>query len=237
MNMIDTHCHVDLYDDPIGVAQNIERAQTQCIAVTMLPSHYRFGLPHLAELARVHAALGLHPLRVTEGERELEDFISLSKASKFIGEIGLDFSAEGRSTRSRQVEILDRILPSVKGRKFVTVHSREAAPTLLQMLTEKKIGSVCFHYFTAGPTAAIHAVAAGHFFSFNRRMLKGRHSNLLDVVPRNRVLVESDGPFLTKAPITAIQDAYSLIAEHWKVPLSETVEIIAQNFMACRTAD
>ncbi len=235
--MIDTHCHVDLYDDPIGVAQKIERAQTQCVAVTMLPSHYRLGLPHLATFDDVHAALGLHPLRVTEGERELDDFISLSTTCEFIGEIGLDFSREGRATKSRQVEVLDRILQWVKGRKFVTVHSREAAPTLLQMLAETGVGPVCFHYFTGGQSVATDAIDAGHFFSFNQRMLKGRQSALFDTVPRDRVLVESDGPFLTKAPTTATKDAYSLIAERWELSLSEVVEIIAQNFKACRTND
>jgi TatD DNase family protein len=203
----------------------------------MLPSHYRLGLPHLAPFDKVHAALGLHPLRVTEGERELGDFISQSKTCEFIGEIGLDFSPEGRSTKSKQIEVLDQILQWVKGRKFVTVHSRDAAPTLLQMLAEKGVGSVCFHYFTGGRAVVTDAIDAGHFFSVNRRMLKGRHSAFLDFVPRDRVLVESDGPFLTNAPITAMNDTYALIAERWRMSLSETVEIIVQNFDACRTAD
>jgi TatD DNase family protein len=237
MCIIDTHCHVDLYDDPIGVAQKIAQAQTQCIAVTMLPSHYRLGLPHLAAFDNVHAALGLHPLRVSEGERELDAFVSLSKECEFIGEIGLDFSHEGRSTKARQVEVLNQILQLVKGRKFVTVHSREAAPTLLQMLAETAVGSVCFHYFTGGQSAASDAINAGHFFSFNRRMLKGRQSALLEVVPKDRVLVESDGPFLTKVPITATKDAYSLIAERWDLSLPKTIKIISQNFKACRTND
>ncbi len=72
--MIDTHCHVDLYEDPVGLARKIEGAQSQCVAVTMLPSHFRLGLPHLAALSSVHAALGLHPLRAKEGECELDDF-------------------------------------------------------------------------------------------------------------------------------------------------------------------
>jgi Tat protein secretion system quality control protein TatD with DNase activity len=104
------------------------------------------------------------------------------------------------------------------------------------MLAESEVGSVCFHYFTGGPGVATDAIDAGHFFSFNRRMLKGRQSNLLNIVPRDRVLVESDGPFLTKAPITATKDAYELIAERWGASLSETIETIAQNFKACRTA-
>ncbi|GAA5484094.1 TatD family hydrolase [Haloferula sargassicola] len=235
--MIDTHCHVDLFDDPLGMAKKMERAQMQCIAVTMLPSHYRLGLPHLAAFDNVHAALGLHPLRIAEGERELGDFASLSTACEFIGEIGLDFSREGRSTKSRQVEVLDRILQSVKGRKFVTVHSRDAAPTLLQMLADAGVGSICFHYFTGSQSVATAAIDAGHFFSFNRRMLMGRQSALLETIPRDRVLVESDGPFLTKVPINATKDTYSLIADRWCLSVPETVAIISQNFKACRTSD
>jgi TatD DNase family protein len=234
--MIDTHCHVDLYEDPVSLARKIEATQLKCIAVTMLPSHFRLGLPHLATYSSVHAALGLHPLRVKEGESEVDDFISLSKTCDFIGEIGLDFSPEGRSTRSTQIDVLSRILSSVRGHKFVTVHSRDAAPVLLQILAESEFGPVCFHYFTSGPGVATEAIDAGHFLSFNRRMLKGRQSDLFNIVPRDRVLIESDGPFLTKAPITAMKDTYELIAERWGASLSETIETIAQNFKACRTA-
>lgn len=233
--MIDTHCHVDLFDDPVRVANQFQRAHTQCVAVTMLPSHYRLGLPHLAPFDNIHAALGLHPLRVTEGERELDDFLSLSSACEYIGEIGLDFSREGLSTKLKQIALLERLLKAVKGGKFVTVHSRDAAPVLLQVLAESGVGSVCLHYFTGGQSVAADAIDNGHFFSFNTRMLNGRHAVLLGSVPRDRVLVESDGPFFAKAPTTATKDVYSLIAERWELSLSETVEIISQNFKACRT--
>ncbi len=235
--MIDTHCHLDLHDDPVGLARKVEATQTMCVAVTMLPSHFRLGLPHLAPYKNVHAALGLHPLHVKEGECEIDEFVELSKTCDFIGEIGLDFSREGRETKSIQVEAFSRILNSVKGGKFVSVHSREAAKDLLQMLAKNKVGPICFHYFTAGPVVAAEGIEAGHFFSFNRRMLNGKHKALLDIIPRNRVLVESDAPFLTKNPITATKNTYALIAEHWKIPLSDVVKTIAQNFTSCRTAN
>jgi TatD DNase family protein len=202
----------------------------------MLPNHYRLGLPHLARFHNVHAALGLHPLRAKEGQNEVDSFVSLSRRCNFIGEIGLDFSSEGKATKEIQLEIFSRIVDVVKGGKFVSVHSRDAALDLLQILDRKKVGPVCFHYFTAGPEVAAAVVEAGHYFSFNRRMLNGKHKVLLDIVPKNRVLVESDSPFLTTSPITATRDAYTTIAGYWQVSLSDATKAIAQNFAKCRTA-
>lgn len=234
--MVDTHCHVDLSKNPIRLAEKMEAAQSECVAVTMLPSHYRLGVPHLARFHGVHAALGLHPLRTKEGQNEVDAFITLSRSCGFIGEIGLDFSTKGEATKENQLKVFPRIIDSVRGGKFVSVHSRDAAPDVLQIIERKRVGPVCFHYFTAGPTIAAEVIKLGHYFSFNRRMLNGRHKGLLDIVPKNRVLVESDAPFLTTSPITATKDAYALIAGHWKVSVSDAAKTIAQNFANCRTA-
>lgn len=233
--MIDAHCHVDLNEDPVGLARRLQGAQTECVAVTMLPSHYRMGVPHLERFHSVHAALGLHPLRAQEGENEINAFVSLAKSCTFIGEIGLDFSSEGVATKQIQLDVIHRIIDAVKGGKFVSVHSRDAAEDLLAILIRYKVGPVCFHYFTAGPTIAAAVVEAGHYFSFNRRMLNGRHKGLLSIVPRDRVLVESDSPFLTTSPVAAIKDAYATIAAFWEMSLSAGVRTIAENFARCRT--
>lgn len=234
--MIDTHCHVDLHDDPIGLARQINASQTKSVAVTMLPSHYHLGLPHLKNFEAVHAALGMHPLRAKEGRDEIDEFISFSKNCDFIGEIGLDFSREGKATKEIQIDVLIRIIDAIKGKKFVSVHSRGAARELLDILDTHKTGAVCFHYFTGGPVLAATAVKGGHFFSFNQRMLDGKHKALLDTIPRERVLVESDGPFLSKSPIAATETAYSKIAETWNLSLADTVRTISKNFSNCRTA-
>ena len=233
--MIDTHCHIDLHDDPVGIAKKIQQSNRECVAVTMLPSHFRLGIRHLASFGNIHSALGLHPLRVTEGLEEVEDFVILSKDCEFIGEIGLDYSREGVATKRLQRDVLLRIINYVKGGKFVSVHSRGAATDLLQILEDKKVGPVCFHYFTAGPNVAATVSKAGHYFSFNRRMLKSKHRELLGIIPRNRVLVESDGPFLTTSPITATRDTYLKVAEYWDMPITDTEAIIAENFANCRT--
>ena len=233
--MIDTHCHIDLHDNPVGIAKKIQASESECVAVTMLPSHFRLGMRHLAPFGNIHSALGLHPLRVEEGRAEVEDFAALSRSCEFIGEIGLDFSREGAPTKGLQLDVFLRIIDCVKSGKFVSVHSRGAGAELLQIMTEKEVGPVCFHYFTAGLVVAVMAVESGHYFSFNRRMLNGKHKDLLGVIPRDRVLVESDGPFLTTSPVNATKDAYTKIAEYWDVSLSEAEVTIARNFANCRT--
>lgn len=233
--MIDTHCHIDLHTDPIGIAKNIQGTGIQCVAVTMLPSHFQMGIRHLKRFINIHSALGLHPLRVTEGIEEIDDFVLLSRKCEFIGEIGLDYSREGVATKQLQLEVLSRIITCTKRGKFVSVHSRGAATDLLQILKDKKVGPVCFHYFTAGPDVASTVSKAGHYFSFNRRMLKSKHRGLLGIIPKNRVLVESDSPFLTTSPITATRETYLKIAEYWDTPLTEAKAIIANNFANCRT--
>ena len=233
--MIDTHCHIDLHDNPVGMAKKIQASESGCVAVTMLPSHFRLGMRHLAPFRNIHPALGLHPLRVEEGRAELEDFVALSRSCDFIGEIGLDFSRQGAPTKELQLGVFLRIIDCVRSGKFVSVHSRGAGPKLLEIITEKEVGPVCFHYFTAGLVVAVMAVESGHYFSFNRRMLNSKHKDLLGVIPKDRVLVESDGPFLTTSPITATKDAYIKIAEYWDVSLSEAEATIARNFANCRT--
>ena len=234
--MIDTHCHIDLHDHPIDEISKFTSRRMECVSVTMLPSHYEVSLPHLDSHDNIPASWGLHPMRAREGKRELSQFIKLSKTTEYIGEIGLDFSHDGISTKELQKELLAQILPALKGGKFVSVHSRESVTELLGMLSEARVGPVCFHYFTGGPSLAKEVVQAGHYLSFNLRMLRGRHKSLLSVVPADRVLIESDSPFLTGSPVLAVSDAYSIIAKHWEVTLPDAEKLIFGNFSRCRTA-
>jgi len=54
-------------------------------------------------------------------------------------------------------------------------------------------------------------------------------------VPRDRILVESDGPFLTKRPLSMIEHVYNELSNIWHTDKVETEEIISLNFSRCRT--
>jgi TatD DNase family protein len=236
LNMrVDTHCHIDLFDDPIATARTYESAQTECVMVTMLPNHYQAALPHLEPFRTVRPALGMHPLRASEGKKEISMFINLVYSTEYIGEIGLDFSSEGRRTQKLQSDILRRILPVIGNGKFVTVHSRNAHDEVSSILDEYNFAPVCFHYFIGGPHAAEKLAAKGHYFSINHRMLLNKHRSTIDAVPRDRILIESDGPFLTEHPLLMIDRIYNELSKIWHTDKFETEDILALNFSKCRT--
>lgn len=75
--LIDSHCHIDLFDDPIALIQEFERSHMCCVMTTMLPSHFQMALPHVKQFKNIFPALGLHPLRVQEGRIELDLFFEI----------------------------------------------------------------------------------------------------------------------------------------------------------------
>jgi TatD DNase family protein len=234
---IDTHCHIDMFDDPISMAQAYERSQTVCVMPTMLPSHYQMALPHIESLRNIRPALGLHPLRAKEGYKEIVRFIDISKSVEFIGEIGLDLSNEGKRNKNFQVDVLRRILPVLGSGKFVTVHSRNAHGELSMLIDEYRVRPVCFHYFTGGQQAAVELSRMGHYFSINHRMLTSKHRSILDSVPKEKILVESDAPFLTKRPLAMVKNVYKELCKIWQISQNEIQELIALNFEKCRTIE
>jgi TatD DNase family protein len=233
--LIDTHCHIDYFGDPIETAKSYEANNLSCVMVSMLPSHYQMALSHLKPFGVIRPALGMHPLRAKEGRNEIKQFLGMVEGVEFIGEIGLDHSPAGRDSKTIQEEVLGKILPSIGAGKFVSVHSRDAHNPLAEMLNTYSVGPVCFHYFTGGSDSALKLVSAGHFFSVNIKMLKGRHRTLLDCLPKERILVESDGPFLTKEPIRAVKEAYALLGNVWGMSECAVIKLLKDNFNKCRT--
>ncbi len=232
---IDTHCHIDLFANPVATAQAFASAQTGCVLATMLPSHYQAALPHVKPFRTIWPALGMHPLRASEGKSELSLFLDLVYSAECIGEIGMDLSAEGQETQDIQSGILKRILPAIGRGKFVTVHSRNAHEEVGYILDEYDVRPVCFHYFIGGPLAAEKLATKGHYFSINHRMLTNKHKSIVEAVPRDRILVESDAPFLTKRPLATIEHVYEDLSKTWNIEKQEAIELIYKNYTSCRT--
>lgn len=232
---VDTHCHIDLFDDPVATARAYERAQTCCIMATMLPSHYQAALPHLKPYKTIRPALGMHPLRAKEGKNEINLFKELVYSAEYIGEIGLDFSSEGKKTKTLQLDNLRSISSMIGSGKFVTMHSRDAHDEVSSILDEYNVGPVCFHYFIGGPHDAEKLASKGHYFSINHRMLLSKHRCIIDAVPRERILVETDGPFLTKRPLVMVDQVYDELSKVWLLDKLETEKLLTLNFSNCRT--
>jgi TatD DNase family protein len=194
---VDSHCHVDRFDDPPGVLAAATRAGVITVAVTDLPSHYRLLASQLSGARDVRVALGFHPLAsAPNNAMELTLFSNQLDQTDYVGEIGLDFADQGYKTRREQIEIFERILGDNRiQQKVLTVHSRNAEKETIERLVMADVTAILHSY--SGPLDQVEdALAAGFCFSFHPAMVHSREGeSLLAVLPRERVLTETDGPW------------------------------------------
>jgi TatD DNase family protein len=181
-----------------------EKAGDIVIGMTNLPSHFRMGQPYLRSFKHVRLALGLHPLLASENKNELPLFNCLLDQTSYIGEIGLDFSKEGLSTKDNQISVLRKLLEKLEGKKkIISVHSRKAEKELFSLLCEYNIHNVIFHWYS-GPVDLIPSIISrGYYFSVNEAMTVSKNGrSIIENIPRTRILTESDSPYNNKADIS-----------------------------------
>lgn len=206
--MIDAHCHFDMMPQPEAYIRQRELAGDIVIGMTNLPSHFQMGQPHMQGYKHIRLALGLHPLLAAESKREISLFKRLVDKTSYIGEIGLDFSKEGIATKDEQVAVLRELLSAIRGKKkIVSVHSRKAEKELLSLLCEYEIENVIFHWYS-GPVDLIPAILEqGYYFSVNEAMCSSKNGRaIIEKIPRERVLTETDAPYNERSNIRAVLD-------------------------------
>lgn len=201
--MIDTHCHFDIMSNPEAYIYAKEVVGDIVIGMTNLPSHFCIGEPHLRPFKHVRLALGLHPLLAADKQNELQMFKNNIEKTSYIGEIGLDFSKSGISTKEIQISVLRKILSELKGKKkIVSVHSRKAERELLDLLCEYDIKNVIFHWYS-GPIGLIPSIlSCGYYFSINESMTLSKNGQkIIENIPKTRILTETDAPYNSKTDI------------------------------------
>jgi TatD DNase family protein len=237
VKMLDTHCHLDLYPDPSRIASNAESAGVFVICVTNLPSAFLAAQPHVQRFKSVRLALGLHPLIADlHSDEELRQFSKLVCQTSFIGEIGLDFSREGQQTKERQLISFRFALQALqKQPKFVTVHSRQAEAAVLEVLREEYPHPIVFHWYSGTLKYLENAIVDGHFFSINPAMIRSeKGKQIIARIPRERILTESDGPFINMRSRTVepsdVHTVEEALGKIWDTDAVSARSIVRKNF-------
>jgi len=191
----DTHCHVKLYPDPDGVREQIAIDCMQVVHVTTSPAEYVECAA--AESSTVALAPGLIPQDIGELAPQLDHFCELIAVARFVGEVGLDYVTEDERERQLQRRVFERILRCCEdcGDRILTIHSRRAAADVMTML-DGFGGTPILHWFS-GTQEQVHAAPENVYFSINTAMIASRRGrNLIMAMPRDRLLLETDGPFV-----------------------------------------
>lgn len=194
---MDAHMHFDLYKNRQDVLDYIEKNKSYTIAVTNLPDLYRRYYSKEWNYKFIRLALGFHPELASQYENQIEVFKDLFQSTRFIGEVGLDYSIKNEENRKKQRDVFEQIVNLCKtdDKKILTIHSRRAESDCLNILEGFK-GKVILHWYTGSLHNADVALSRDYYFSINHQMIKSQNGrNVINRIPIEKILIESDAPF------------------------------------------
>jgi TatD DNase family protein len=211
--VIDSHCHIDVADfdhdreEVVGRAREAGLAEMLVIGGVDEEGGLRRGL-EVAERFALPATGGLHPHEARLWDERVDrELRALGREGRIVavGEIGLDFHYD-HSPRSAQREAFRRQIRLARDVGLpVVVHTREADEETATILEEEgaaEVGGV-IHCFTGGLDLARRSLAMGLLISFSGIVAFPRAEVVQQVareVPDDRLLVETDAPYLAPPP-------------------------------------
>ena len=201
--MMDFHCHLDLYNRPLEIFEEVKRRNTFVLAVTTSPRAYVKTAEYFSTAENVFVAVGLHPELIAERSNEKELLFDCMKKCEILGEIGIDGSPRSRGSLALQREFFEEILKNADktGGKIMSIHSRGAVKDVLELIYKYKGASMpILHWFTGTPKEVDQALEMGCFFSINPNMCSTKSGKMIiSKIPIEKMFPETDAPFTQKS--------------------------------------
>jgi TatD DNase family protein len=245
--LVDSHCHLDFpeFEGKLGEVREEMRANgvthALCISVE-LPK-----FPKVLALAEVHdnfyASVGVHPDHEAETV-ETARLVELARHPKIvaIGETGLDYHRLRGDLEWQRERFRAHIRAARECRKPLVIHTRDAAEDTLRIMREEGAGEVggVMHCFTETREVAEGALALGFHISFSGIVTFKNAGALKEVaraVPLERLLVETDSPYLAPVPHRGqtnrpglVRHVAEEVARLRGIPLEAVAEATTKNF-------
>jgi len=246
MRLSDSHCHLAMVE---GADSLLAAARSQGVCAFLVPATRGDDLDGAIAVARRHpdvwAAVGYHPHEAKDFDGQAEGRIdALASEEKVIaiGEIGLDYHYD-LSPRDVQRDVLLRQIRLAKKHDLpVIIHNRESSSDLLEILGSEEVRGVrgVIHSFTESIEVGRKFVELGLFISFSGIVTFRTAETLREAarhLPRDRVLIETDSPFLAPVPFRGKenQPAYvgkvaEQLAQLWEMDVTTVAETTLLNF-------
>jgi len=213
LELIDTHCHLDL--EPLSGALEavLSRAHAagvqHCLSIgtTVASSQATVALAH--RYASVHAAVGIHPHEadsVTDEMLRTTERLAADPAVVAVGEVGLDYYRQHASPDNQVLAFRAFIHLAQRTNRPMLIHCRQAYdPLLILLRQEARLPLRGLIHCASGPPAFIQgALELGLHISFAGNVtFPNAHAlrELVALVPDERLLLETDAPFLAPQPV------------------------------------
>jgi TatD DNase family protein len=232
--LVDSHCHLDFLDFASELDAVVARARAAGIGrlvtiCTRVRKHAQV-LAVAEKFPEIFCSVGTHPHNAYEElDIDAKALIALTKNSKVvaIGEAGLDYHYDN-SPRAAQTQGLRQHIAAARETGLpLVIHAREADADMARILEEES-GKGAFpavlHCFTGGRDLAMRAIGLGHYVSFTGILTFKNSQSLRDIaaeLPADRILVETDAPYLAPLPYRGKRNEPAYVVETAKV-LAET---------------
>ena len=247
--MIDSHCHLDhepLYSDLDNI---IKRSKDIGIKKLLTISTSIESFSKVKEIVNkdgiIFGTIGIHPHEANKNEIDLEFFLkNLNENKKIIGigETGLDFYYNN-SDKDKQIESFKiHIEAALKANIPLIIHSRNAEEKTFEILNEyaDKKPKILMHCFTGSIKFAEQLLKLNSYFSASG-IITFKNSvdlqNTFKFIPLDRILIETDSPFLAPVPNRGKKNEPSYIdftaaklAEIKEIDKSDLINITTDNF-------
>ncbi len=228
MDLVDSHAHVDVSDFDADRDAMLARAQAAGIG-TMLaigngPEVEKLGaaVTYAEQHDWIYAAAGIHPHEAQHAtDAHYDELDRLARHPRVIawGEIGLDYHYD-HSPRDVQARVFRHQLEQARSAQIpVVIHCREAWPDCLRILEQdwrsSELGGI-FHCFAGTIDEARQGIEMGFLISFAGNVTYPKSQNLRDAareIPLDRLLVETDAPFLAPLPYRGKRNEPAYVAE------------------------
>lgn len=245
--MVDAHCHLDEFEDLEQVLRRAwEKGLEAIMTVAAEPKAFGRSLEIASQDPRIFVTLGIHPRYAKDASKEdlsiLESLASSFPKVRAIGETGLDFY-RNLSPRDRQESIFkSHIEIAHKLDLPLVIHCRNAFEEVLKILDSETVPSrgVMVHCFSGGLVEAEELLKRGFFLSFAGNLTYPNAERLRQVaslIPEDRILLETDAPFLTPQSFRGKRNEPSYVEETFKtwanlkdLTLEEAKAIVLSNF-------
>jgi TatD DNase family protein len=247
--LVDSHCHLDFPDFEGEVAAIVARAAEAGVD-RMVTICTRLRLePQVRAIAEAHAgvfyAAGTHPMSVaSEPMARVEDLVAIARHPKMvaIGETGLDYHYTAESADVQQESLRIHCEAARRTGLPLVVHSRDADDDMGRILEEEH-GAGAFtgvmHCFTSSAALAERALGLGFYLSISGIATFPRSGELREIfaaAPLDRLLVETDSPYLAPQPFRGKRNEPAYTAHTARI-MAEHLGLAPEAFAATTTAN
>ena len=215
VSLIDSHCHLDSQEFDVDRDEAIQRALDAgvehmiAIGTGNGPPDLEAGIRLAEKYPAFLATVGVHPHDAAKvGGHDFDKLRSLLAHPKVVavGEIGLDYHYDFAPRETQKSVFIEQMGIAAGVRKPIVIHTREAWEDTLDLIerhwTPHGIGGI-MHCFSGGPDAAQRAIDLGFYLSFGGIVTFPKAVELQQAAkqaPRDRILVETDSPYLAPVP-------------------------------------